>query len=166
MSKARTSTSDHDHRLPIDSEAHLHIAERLRRGLEAVEAMATRTSDLTDRIRRGVSAYERRLCALEGKVRASVVLDAKEGSMLSFEPMNNDWRLLWSLRSQGGQLRDQRPVVGADIEVQIQAIAKLPDLLDAMVHAHDEHLKAIEPAAHMMEQIGIDAVGLYADEAA
>jgi hypothetical protein len=140
-------------------------SDRLRNAFQRVEALAERERELVSDISNQIKAFERRLQALDGREPVAVSERCEnETLLLGFRPQGASWRLVFSVK---GPDASNTPGVAllteAGVEDQIRALRLFPALLEQIIAEHERRLGELEPAAGMMEALGIADVGLYAD---
>lgn len=118
---------------------------------------------LSDQIREGIRAFERRLQGLEGRVPARVALGGESEVTLGFQQQGSHWKLVLVDKRHHGHRPTSVILTEASVETQIQAVATLPALLDEMIKAHERRVAELEPALAEIGKLGIQDVGLYAD---
>jgi len=140
-------------------------SERLREAFQRVETLSQRERDLVSDISNQIKAFERRLQALDGREPAAV--SEKQGSetlILGFRPQGAAWRLVFTSKGpEASASSGSTLLTEASVEDQIRAIALFPAMLEQIIAEHERRLGELEPAAGMMEALGIAEVGLYTD---
>jgi hypothetical protein len=109
-------------------------------------------SAATDALNASLRKAEQALTELNLGVTASVALWPKQSDWLQFLRFGKDasgWRLILESGPDGGDPEDwsESPLLNASKEVRLQAVERLPALLEELVKTAEEHLVTLRTRA-------------------
>lgn len=130
-------------------------ADPLRASLQRARRVAPELASATDAVNVALEQVEQALAALHLGVTAAVDLydgrDPVDGWMrfLRYGKDGSAWRLLLESGPDGGDAEDwsQSPLLNASKEVRLQAVERLPALVDALVDVAEDQVGRFRAAA-------------------
>lgn len=153
---------------PIRAESgHLTLAmvanqvDPLRKSLQRARRVAPELRAAVDATNLAIERVEEALAALNLGVTASVNLDPKppsDGDWLQYVRFGKDgstWRLMLESGVCGDGKEDwsQSPLLSASKEVRLQAVERLPDLINALVDAAEDQVRRFRAAAEKAQAL-------------